>query len=67
MGTVLLPGAAFVELALAAAERVGAGVVEEFMLQAPLVFAGEGAYQVQVVVGERDEEGRRSLVYLLAS
>ena len=36
-------------------------MVEELTLQAPLVFAEGGACQVQVVVGERDEEGRHSL------
>ena len=62
MGTVLLPGSAFVELALAAAERVGVRVVErEFTLQAPLVFAEGGALQVQLVLSERDEEGGRRL------
>ena len=61
MGTVLLPGTAFLELALAAAERAGVEMVEELTLQAPLVFAEGGACQVQVVVGERDGEGRHSL------
>jgi polyketide synthase 12 len=56
-GTVLLPAAAFVELALAAAQRVGAGSVEELTLVAPLVLAGQ-PLQLQVTVAEPDEEGR---------
>ncbi|SFY45532.1 beta-ketoacyl synthase N-terminal-like domain-containing protein, partial [Streptomyces atratus] len=37
-GSVLLPGTAFVELALHAGERVGCGVLDELTIQAPLVF-----------------------------
>ncbi|MFJ1647042.1 SDR family NAD(P)-dependent oxidoreductase [Streptomyces sp. NPDC088258] len=59
-GTVLLPGTAFVELALQAGDRVGCGTVEELTLQAPLVLPERGATVVQVAVGA-DEEGRRSL------
>ena len=36
-GTVILPGAALVEWALAAGAQVGAPAVEELVLQAPLV------------------------------
>ena len=58
---VLLPGTAFAELALAAARHVGAGDVEELTLVAPLVLDRRGAVQVQVVVKEPDEDGRRAL------
>ncbi|MEA2373135.1 MAG: hypothetical protein QOH12_3529, partial [Solirubrobacteraceae bacterium] len=61
LGVVLLPGTAFVELALAVAERVGGGGVEELTLVAPLVFGQDGAVEVQVAVGEADERGRRSI------
>ncbi len=61
MGTVLLPGAGFVELALAAAERVGAQEVEELTLHAPLLLSEQGAYQVQLVLSEPDEAGGRSI------
>ena len=47
-GTVLLPGTAFVELALRAAEQVGCEAVEELTLEAPLVLAERGAVQLQV-------------------
>src|SRR3712207_7306027 len=53
LGAVILPGAAFVEVALAAAERVGAGGVEELTLVAPLVIEEERALQVA-----RSEERR---------
>jgi acyl transferase domain-containing protein/acyl carrier protein len=59
LGSVLLPGAGFLELALAAAERVGAREIEELTLQAPLLLSEQGAYQVQLVLTEPDEAGRR--------
>jgi len=59
MNTAILPGTAFVELALAAAERVGAGGMEELTLTAPLVLEGERA--IQVAVAEADEGGRRAV------
>ncbi len=60
MGRVLLPGTAFLELALCAGAEVGCGVVRELVLQAPLVL-GERELQLQVVVGEGDESGARSV------
>ena len=62
LDTVLLPGTGFLELVLAAGSAVGCGVVEELMLQAPLVFARGVAVQVQVSVGEPDGDGRRRVV-----
>ena len=61
MGTVLLPGTAFLELALKAGEEAGAGYVEELTLQAPLVFSGQGAVQVQVTVAPGDDEATRAI------
>ncbi|MFI2762280.1 SDR family NAD(P)-dependent oxidoreductase [Streptomyces echinatus] len=59
-GTVLLPGTAFVEMALQAAERTGCDTVAELTLHAPLILPEQGALAVQVAVGgERD--GRREL------
>ncbi|OLZ74767.1 polyketide synthase [Streptomyces sp. IMTB 2501] len=59
-GTVLLPGTAFVEMALQAAERTGCDTVDELTLHAPLILSEQGALAVQVAVGgERD--GRREL------
>ncbi|WP_425563136.1 type I polyketide synthase, partial [Microbispora amethystogenes] len=66
-GSVLLPGTGLVELALHAAEHTGCAQVEELTLAAPLVLpggaagSGEGAVQVQVVVGAADGDGRRTV------
>ena len=60
-GTVLLPGAAFVDLALATGAELGAETLEELIQEAPLVLPETGAVQIQLAAGEPDEEGRRSL------
>ncbi|WP_189275592.1 SDR family NAD(P)-dependent oxidoreductase, partial [Kitasatospora griseola] len=57
LGTVLLPATAFVELVVHAA----GAAVEELVLEAPLVLPADGAVDVQVVVGEPDETGRRTV------
>ena len=59
MGAVLMPGTGFLELALAAGQRVGAEVLEELTLQAPLPLGDEGAAWLQVTVSEADADGRR--------
>ncbi|MBA8925107.1 acyl transferase domain-containing protein/D-arabinose 1-dehydrogenase-like Zn-dependent alcohol dehydrogenase/acyl carrier protein [Kutzneria viridogrisea] len=51
-GRVLLPGTAFVELAIQAGDQVGCGAIEELTLHAPLVLAADEALQLQVVVDE---------------
>ncbi len=61
LGTVLLPGTAFVELALAAGREVGCEVLEELSLEAPLMLGEDGGVQVQVAIAEPDELGRRAL------
>ena len=60
-GTVLFPAFAFAELALAAGERLGTGVVEELVVQAPLVMPEQGAVQLQVAVEAADAQGRREV------
>ncbi|MFC9332038.1 SDR family NAD(P)-dependent oxidoreductase, partial [Kitasatospora sp. NPDC057015] len=57
LGTVLLPATAFVELVVHAA----GAAVEELVLEAPLTLPADGAVDVQVVVGEPDETGRRTV------
>ncbi|WP_371501897.1 SDR family NAD(P)-dependent oxidoreductase [Kitasatospora sp. NBC_00374] len=57
--SVLLPGTAFVELAVRAGDQVGCGLVEELTLEAPLVLPARGGVQVQVSVGVPDAAGRR--------
>ncbi len=61
MGQVLLPGTAFVELALAAGQRVGAEVVEELTFERPLLLNDDGAVQIQLSISEPDDTGRRSI------
>ncbi|WP_461088045.1 type I polyketide synthase, partial [Streptomyces deserti] len=58
-GSVLLPGTGFVEMALAAGERLGAAVIDEILLESPLVLDGDETVDVQVTVGRADDEGRR--------
>nr|WP_030793084.1 type I polyketide synthase [Streptomyces sp. NRRL S-920] len=61
LDTVLLPGTAFVELALHAGDRVGCGVLEELTFEAPLILPAEGGVAVQLVVGAPDATGRRAV------
>ncbi|MFD7505217.1 type I polyketide synthase, partial [Streptomyces sp. NPDC059850] len=61
MGSVLLPGTAFVELAVHAGDQVGCDLVEELTLEAPLVLPEVGGVQLQVSVGAADSAGRRSV------
>ncbi|MFE7486560.1 type I polyketide synthase [Kitasatospora sp. NPDC057541] len=60
LGTVLLPGTAFVELAIRAGDQVGCGLLEELTLEAPLLLPDHGGVVVQVSVGPPDGNGRRS-------
>ncbi|MEU1488455.1 type I polyketide synthase [Streptomyces sp. NPDC005752] len=61
MGTVLMPGTAFVELAVEAGDEVGCGHVEELVIEAPLVLSDEASVALQLWVGPADESGRRTL------
>jgi polyene macrolide polyketide synthase len=60
-GNVILPGTALVELALAAAHRVGLECIEGLTLEAPLALPAKGAVLVQFSVGAPDAAGRRPL------
>ncbi|MFD9237316.1 type I polyketide synthase, partial [[Kitasatospora] papulosa] len=60
-GEVVLPGAALVELVVRAGDEVGAGGVEELVVEAPLVVPGGGSVRVQVAVSGADEAGRREV------
>ncbi|MFF1418090.1 SDR family NAD(P)-dependent oxidoreductase, partial [Streptomyces sp. NPDC058280] len=60
-GRALLPGTAFVELAIRAGDEVDCDRVEELTLAAPLAFPEHGAVQLQVRVGAADAAGRRPL------
>src|SRR6202046_3508391 len=62
LGSVVVPGTAFVELALHVAHQLQCDVVEELVMEAPLVFSEESAVQVQVTVEEpEDDDDRRTV------
>ncbi|MEY9969587.1 acyl transferase domain-containing protein/short-subunit dehydrogenase/acyl carrier protein, partial [Streptacidiphilus sp. MAP12-16] len=60
-GSMLLPGTAFVDMAVLAGDQVGCGLLEELTLEAPLVLPDKGGVQVQLQVGPPDAEGRRTV------
>ncbi|WP_208298496.1 SDR family NAD(P)-dependent oxidoreductase, partial [Streptomyces sp. BK208] len=57
-GTELLPGAALVELAVAAGDRAGCGTLRELVLEAPLPLPADGV-RLQIAVGPVDGDGSR--------
>ncbi|UYQ66233.1 type I polyketide synthase [Streptomyces peucetius] len=61
LGTIVVPGTALVELALTAGREADAPVVDELVLEAPLVLEDDAALQVQVTVGPAGEDGRREV------
>ncbi|MFB9465264.1 SDR family NAD(P)-dependent oxidoreductase, partial [Streptomyces cinereospinus] len=62
-GSTLLPGTAFVELALLAADQVGCDTVEVLDLEAPLTLPDDCATALQIVIGEADATGRRTVAF----
>nr|WP_265296535.1 type I polyketide synthase [Streptomyces sp. SHP 1-2] len=61
LGSVVVPGTAYLDLALHAARLTGCAVVEELDQEAPLVLTGDRAHQIQLVVGADDGTGRRPI------
>ncbi|MDN0195764.1 type I polyketide synthase [Streptomyces sp. S.PNR 29] len=59
LDAALFPGTGFLELALWAGDRLGAGHVDELVVHSPLVLPERGGVTVQVVVGEATDEDRR--------
>ncbi|MYW48652.1 polyketide synthase dehydratase domain-containing protein, partial [Streptomyces sp. SID161] len=59
-GVPLLPGTAFVEMALAAGARAGCGAVEDLTVTEPLVLPEDGEVRLQCTVGEPDAAGARA-------
>ncbi|SCL72006.1 Acyl transferase domain-containing protein [Micromonospora citrea] len=57
--SVVVPGAALVEMVLHAGAQVGCDTLDELTLQAPLTLAEQDTRVVQVKLGTADEEGRR--------
>ncbi|MFE3098605.1 beta-ketoacyl synthase N-terminal-like domain-containing protein, partial [Streptomyces sp. NPDC059248] len=60
-GMVLVPGAALVELALTAGREIGCPVVDELVIESPLLLDEDTAVRVQVTVGAADPAGRREV------
>ncbi|MET8454166.1 SDR family NAD(P)-dependent oxidoreductase, partial [Streptomyces sp. NPDC005209] len=54
-GTIIVPGAALVEIAVRAGDQVGAGTVRDLTLHAPLVLDERGGVALRVRVGEGEE------------
>ena len=57
----VVPGVVFVELATHAGSQLQCDLLEELVMEAPLVLEEHGDVQVQVAVDEPDETGRRSV------
>ncbi|MFY7569854.1 SDR family NAD(P)-dependent oxidoreductase [Streptomyces sp. WI04-05B] len=60
-GTILLPGTAFADLVLHAADQAGSAGVDDLTLEAPLRLDARGAVRVQITVGAADDTGRRAV------
>ncbi len=61
LGTVVVPGTGFVELALAAGARLGVPRLAELELAAPLALTADGTADIQLAVGEPDADGHRTV------
>ncbi|MFE7564958.1 SDR family NAD(P)-dependent oxidoreductase, partial [Kitasatospora sp. NPDC057500] len=60
-GTTVVPGTALVEMALAGGARIGAPVLDELLLQAPLTLPASGGAQLRTTIGAADGAGRHRL------
>ncbi|MET9110736.1 type I polyketide synthase, partial [Streptomyces zhihengii] len=61
LGAVIVPGTAWVELASVVGHRVGAPVVDELVMEAPLLLEEGAAAQLRVTVGPAGDDGRREV------
>nr|AZF85946.1 type I polyketide synthase [Catenulispora sp.] len=59
LGSVVVPGAALLELALRAGAEAGCAAVRELVVEAPSVLSETGVLHVQVAVGGPDADGSR--------
>ncbi|MGV4989194.1 type I polyketide synthase, partial [Streptomyces sp. NRAIS4] len=60
-GVVILPGSGLVELAVRAGDEAGCGVLDELVIEVPLVVPQQGGVRVQVAVGAPGENGSRTV------
>ena len=61
LGSTIVPGSVFAELALHTAAEIGSGAVSELTLQTPLALPEHGAVELQLRVGAVDDAARRPL------
>ncbi len=61
VGVAILPGAAFVELALRAGQELGAESLSEMTLESPLVIEQDRSTQIRLWVSDPDELARREI------
>ncbi|MGW2119332.1 SDR family NAD(P)-dependent oxidoreductase, partial [Streptomyces zhihengii] len=62
MGAVVVPGVALVEMSLAAGREVGCPVLDELVIEAPLILDDAAGRRLQIVVGHTDDDARREFV-----
>ncbi|MEU6798167.1 beta-ketoacyl synthase N-terminal-like domain-containing protein, partial [Nonomuraea wenchangensis] len=60
-GTAILPGTAFVELALRAGDQVGCPTIDELTLHAPLPIPDTDGITLQIILSPPDEDGRHQI------
>ncbi|WP_313896816.1 thioester reductase domain-containing protein [Streptomyces sp. GC420] len=60
-GETVVPGAVLAELAIRAGDETGCTVLEDLVLDDPLVLPSEGVLHLQIRVGAADPDGRRAL------
>ncbi|WTU32158.1 type I polyketide synthase [Streptomyces sp. NBC_00069] len=60
-GVILAPGTGLVELAVRAGDEAGCGLLEELVIEAPLVVPEQGGVRVQVAVGASGGNGTRTV------
>jgi rifamycin polyketide synthase module 4/5/6 len=60
-GVVILPGSALVELAVRAGDEAGCSVLDELVVEAPLVVPEQGGVQVQVALAGPGGHGARAV------
>ncbi|MEU9386545.1 type I polyketide synthase, partial [Streptomyces sp. NPDC048279] len=61
IGTVIMPGAALVDLTLHAGRQVNCDHIQELVLQAPLQLPGQGGIQLRLSLTAPDPDGHRTL------
>ena len=60
-GVVIVPGTGLVELAVRAGDEVGCSVLDELVIEAPLVVPRHGGVRVQVALSGPGEKGARTV------